>query len=714
LSTLELILPGALAFAAIWLLSRRFAPEMPLARCLVLGLLVGLSARYAWWRATHTMPVGSLDWSVGIAWLFLVLEMTGISLQSLNAAIVSRFRDRRFEVDANLAWFDALPEVPLVDVLIPTYNESSAIIERTITGAKAIDHPRTRIWVLDDGCRDWVRRLAERVGVNYLSRTDNEHAKAGNLNHAIAHIERAHGLADFIAVFDADFVPQSNFLRRTLPLFRRATVGLVQTPQHFFNQGPMQFNFRAEKVWPEEQRVQYDLLLPARDAWNNAFCCGTSWVMRKEALKEIGGIPTESVTEDYLTSVKLSVAGWETVYLNERLSAGLAPVGLAEYISQRCRWCIGTMQIVRGRWGIFSRERIGFAHRLQLLDHFGFWAVLNFVPFWLMGFLAPLIFWFTGVFVMETSFLSFVAHWLPMAIVGAVAGRWLSHGHVLPLASSINRLIMAVDVQRAAFIGLFGRRRHPFRVTAKESSRMQQVAHWRLLGHFALPAALLATGMALAGIPGLGPILDPDHLAIAAVLSVQSIGILAVACIACVERPRLRLEERIDAHEMAIAERGGQREHVALDTLSLSGGALIWRQPPPIGAPLTLTLPDIGTIQATVVRHTADGCAVAFSLTDDDYAKLVEKVYSGRYSPAPVDYRLLPVVWVVLRRAWELGGWLLGRGAGQPAGEGLDQAEPHWKRNVVVQDLDRYVEPPERSRYPYEAEVPKPRSEDVR
>src|SRR5207248_530704 len=106
----------------------------------------------------------------------------------------------------------------------------------------------------------------------------------------------------------------------------------------------------------------------SKDAWGAAFCCGTSSVIRLRALEACGGhFPTESVTEDFLLSLELNRHGWRTVYLNEPLSAGLAPEGIKEYLTQRGRWCLGLMQILRSPWGPLSRGRLSLAYRIGLL-----------------------------------------------------------------------------------------------------------------------------------------------------------------------------------------------------------------------------------------------------------------------------------------------------------------------------------------------------------
>ena len=143
-------------------------------------------------------------------------------------------------------------------MLIATFNEDASVLTRSIVGALAIDWPGTRVWVLDDGRRPWLAELCASKGADYLTRPDNRDAKAGNINHAVDFLRDRPDPPEFIAMFDADFVPQREFLWRTMPLFHDADVGLVQTPQHFFNHDPIQSNLLIGNVWPDEQRFFFD------------------------------------------------------------------------------------------------------------------------------------------------------------------------------------------------------------------------------------------------------------------------------------------------------------------------------------------------------------------------------------------------------------------------------------------------------------------------
>jgi cellulose synthase (UDP-forming) len=124
-----------------------------------------------------------------------------------------------------------------------------------------------RVWVLDDGARSWVAELASELGAQYVKRVNGPHAKAGNVNNALRQALTNGRKPEFVLLLDADFVPRRNILRRTLGLFKAADVGIVQTPQHFFNPDPIQSNLLCARVWPDEQRFFFNTLLACKDAW---------------------------------------------------------------------------------------------------------------------------------------------------------------------------------------------------------------------------------------------------------------------------------------------------------------------------------------------------------------------------------------------------------------------------------------------------------------
>src|SRR5262249_4924596 len=213
--------------------------------------------------------------------------------------------------------------LPSVDVFVPTYNEPVEIVRRTLIGAIAIDYPRKQVFLLDDGRRPAFEALARELGCFYLTRSDNAHAKAGNLNAAL---KRTHG--ELVAIFDADHVPVRGFLRKTVGYFEDAGVAFVQTAQHFFNPDPYERNLNLQGRIAPEQTFFYHVIQPGNDFWNSAFFCGSSAVLRRSAVQSIGGFKTQTVTEDAHTALELHAAGGRSVYLALPLAARPATASL--------------------------------------------------------------------------------------------------------------------------------------------------------------------------------------------------------------------------------------------------------------------------------------------------------------------------------------------------------------------------------------------------
>ena len=636
------LLPTAALLAVGTLVLPRIDPRRGAIRVAVALICLGLIGRYVFWRVTETLPPAELTFAAIVQWSYMAIEAAALYFIAHNLVVLTRFRDRKPDATVNQPWLAALPKQPLVDILIPTYNEDRAIVDRTIVGVLALDHPRIRVWVLDDGARAWLKALCEQRGVRYIARDTHEHAKAGNLNVGLMHIAKESEHGAFIAVFDADFVPQPNFLKRTLALFRDERVGLVQTPQHFFNSGPMQFNFRADRTWPEEQRIQYDVLLPARDAWGTAFCCGTSFLVRRTALLSIGGgIPTESVTEDYLTTLKLNATGWKSVYLDERLSAGLAPAGIGEYISQRSRWCLGTMQIFRGEWGILSRRKISAIERLHLLDHFGCWAVL--VPFRLLRLFLPAFYWITGVFVMNADATGYASNAIPALASIVIAHAWWSRGRSLPIATDVNMLMQSFAVSRAAVIGLLRPKGHPFRVTCKDACRMKTVVHWPLLARFAAILIVTAAG-AGAALAGLLHPAQQEAMGIALWMTAVDLVILPVAVMACIERPRARLNERFPIAERAIVQTSTRSFSITTEDLSANGARIRCATVLKPGTSVILHVKDAGSIPARVLRREGNTAALALDPSPVHRDALLRKLHAADHHRIEGPYAVPPVL----------------------------------------------------------------------
>ena len=626
----EALAPGLLAAGAMFTGFALLGRASPLARALAAAVAAAMLLRYAHWRWSVPLPANG---AAETAWshAFLLLESLSILSNLLVLLFMSRTLDRSPEADAGRN--SPLIGAP-VDVFICTYNEGHEILERSILGATRIAHPDLRVWVLDDGARDWVRALAADLGARYLSRVKGRHAKAGNVNNGLRHALSTGRRPEFVLLLDADFVPARRILRRTLPLFAPPDVGIVQTPQHFFNADPLQRNLLATRTWPDEQRFFFNVLLPCKDAWGAAFCCGTSAVLRVAALEAAGGMATETVTEDMLTTFRMEEHGWRTVFLNERLSLGLAPEGLAEYVTQRSRWCLGALQQAYTRWSFLGRGRVGLMNRVSAFDASLYWSV-SFL-FRLSVLVGPLLYWWFSISTLTATPLELLHILAPAVAAQTIFMSVLAGNRVSPVLTDVSQLLSSVVVLRTVAqvaVKPFG---HPFKVTPKGLSRDRVVVEWGLLLPFLLIALATAGGMlANLGVwaPGRG---DPGY-ALNMVWSLFNLAVMAVAVAACVEMPRPRQEERFAVNagaRLRHAAAGGAEEAACtvLD-MSVTGVRLSFAGPVAPGDRLELELPGSGlALPFEAVRAHGGEISGRFLADRATRWELIALLYTGAFA----------------------------------------------------------------------------------
>jgi cellulose synthase (UDP-forming) len=509
------------------------------------SLCAFLTLRYIYWRILFTLPLhqnlAQAIWSS----TFLVAELCTLLSSLLIYLFMSRTVSRSAAADASRN--SSIAEAP-TDILIATYNESFDILERTIVGALAVHHPDHRVWVLDDGNRNWVRELAEQLGAHYVARHKGKHAKAGNVNNGLKHALAIGRPPQFILLLDADFVPHSTILSRVLGLFDDPSVGIVQTPQHFFNPDPVQSNLFCSAVWPDEQRFFFNTLMPCKDAWGAAFCCGTSAVIRVDALLASGGMATETVTEDMLTTFKCGEFGYRTIYLNERLSLGLAPEALGEFISQRSRWCLGAIQQLFTRWSFMGSARLTWINRLAFFDTVLYWV--SGASFKIMLILAPALYWFTGTATLHSTAPDLIRWMLPMLFANLIFMKYFAGNRVLPIMTDVTQLLTVFVISRTIITGLirpFGR---PFKVTAKGLSTSGITVQWRLLTPYAVLAAVTIAG-AVTHIRDFSYAHGVQGYSFNICWSIINAATLTLAAMACIEVPHRRRDERFATVEDA-------------------------------------------------------------------------------------------------------------------------------------------------------------------
>jgi cellulose synthase (UDP-forming) len=624
--------------------------ENGLIRTCAMVLCAALMWRYMLWRIFDTLPPAgfSIEFLVGL--VFAGVEALAMIGGTASLIFLTRTRSRTAEADRNEAWLESLPQAPLIDVLICTFNEGEAILERTILGALAADYPRFRVWVCDDGKRAWLAALCERLECGYITRPDNAHAKAGNINNALRLLADLSDPPEFIAILDADFVPTPIFLKRAVSLMREADVAVVQTPQHFFNPDPIQANLAISPVWPDEQRFFFDIVMASKDAWGAAFCCGTSSVIRFAPLMHIGGFPTDSVTEDYLLSLRLREVGFRTVYLNEPLSLGLAPEGLKEYITQRSRWCLGFVQICRGPSGpLKPGNGLRLVDRAILIETFLHWAAAH--TFRILGIVVVALYLLFDIRAVHAEMNDAVDHFMPFLAAQSVVMVWLTRSRVLPVMADLSQLLAAPEIIRSVAAGLIKRQGHKFKVTAKGGDRSRRLVQWPMLRIFLSLLLLTAVGILYRFTlnDSEAPVASS---AICLFWAWYNMVILVLACLVCVEARQIRKGERLRGEDTAVVLGPNGVESHPLRDLSVSGICIMGRAPGHLGERATIRLGDL-ELEGTIVRVAADNFALRFEMDGKARHRLVRRVYSGRYSAAVTKIKPLNVATAVVMRVFE-------------------------------------------------------------
>ncbi|WP_026187223.1 glycosyltransferase [Ensifer sp. BR816] len=508
------------------------------ARAITCAFVAVVALRYMVWRLSETvLPYPNDGANFYWVWFVFIVELLAFSEVVLFLILMSRYIDRSAEADqlARAFFVRQDSELPSVDVFIPTYNEPLDVLERTIVGALALDYPKDKltVYVLDDGRRDWLKTFCEGRGAIHVTRSDNAHAKAGNMNNGLRVSS-----GDFVAVFDADFVPYRSFLRRTLPFFQDETIGIVQTPQHFFNVDPVQSNLGLENIWPDEQRLFFDEIAPSRDGWDVSFCCGSCSIARRAAVDTIGGFPTESITEDLLTTLSMLNKGYKTRYLNERLSMGLAAENLTGYFVQRERWCQGGIQTLYLHNGPLRGPGLSVFQRIMFLPMS--WLVQYLVRFAVL--LVPIVYlWFGALPLYFTDVADYVAHQVPLLTAYFLLMLWLAPTRYLPLVSTAVGTFATFRMLPTVLSSLVRPFGKPFKVTPKGSGNEENLFDAYTFTWIAAFIVVTAGGLLINIVPETAHI-QGSFSTIAALWSGINIIVLLIASLICFEKPRRLLQ----------------------------------------------------------------------------------------------------------------------------------------------------------------------------
>ncbi len=436
-------------------------------------LLTAAAGVYLVWRVKDTVPYDHGTVSVILGWILLAAEILGcieLLLFIWFYATAGRKQPEKAETGH-----------PAVDVMVPTCGEPVELLRHTLTACLAMRwEGEVKVWLLDDADRSEMKALAEELGVGYYARKKRTNAKAGNLNAAL---RKTH--APLIAFFDADMAPHEDFLEKTVPYMGKG-VGFVQTPQSFTNPDLFQSAFACGKGIPNEQDFFYRSIEPARNHIRAVVLAGSNMLISRQALVDVGGFVTGTLTEDFATGIEIQKKGYGCVALTETLAEGLSPESLGALIRQRKRWARGCIQSGR-KTKLLTCKGLTFAQRMSYLMAVSYWY---FPVKRLIYIAAPVLYSLFGIALMRCDLRSAVMYWLPMFVLTGIG---------IPLFSGRTRSVgwsMFYEICLTPFLFFpvlsetFGIRKTEFQVTEKSGR-----SDWKgsmLLAHLGISAVLAA------------------------------------------------------------------------------------------------------------------------------------------------------------------------------------------------------------------------------
>ena len=464
------------------LILRRIPGRLTILIMICLSLTASL--RYMYWRLTATLD---FDQWIDIAFGY------GLVLAEFYALVVLIFGylQTAWPLRRQPVLLKSPPsEWPVVDVFIPSYNEALDIVKLTIFAAQAMDWPKDklRVHVLDDGRREDFRQFCEQINVNYITRDNNRHAKAGNLNEALQVTS-----GEFVAFFDADHVPTRSFLQVSIGWFLKdPKLAMLQTPHFFFSPDPFEKNLDTFRSVPNEGELFYGLVQDGNDLWNATFFCGSCAVIRRKPLMEVGGVAVETVTEDAHTALKLNRAGYNTAYLAIPQAAGLATESLSGHISQRIRWARGMAQIFRTDNPLFGKG-LNLGQRLCYLN-----AMLHFfygLPR-LVFLTAPLAFLFFDAQIFHAAGLMIMAYALPHIFHASLTNSTIQGRFRHSFWNEVYETVLAWYIMGPVLVALVNPKHGGFNVTDKGGIIDEKYFDWKLARPYIVLLTLNMAGMA--------------------------------------------------------------------------------------------------------------------------------------------------------------------------------------------------------------------------
>jgi cellulose synthase/poly-beta-1,6-N-acetylglucosamine synthase-like glycosyltransferase len=358
-----------------------------------------------------------------------------------------------------IAWYQKIPgdtiqsagflseEFPLVTVQVPLYNEPM-VCERIIDAVAKFDWPEDKleIQILDDSndhtaeiANTRVKLWAEnRRNIYLIFRQNRTGYKAGALANGL---KQAKG--EFIAIFDADFIPLPDFLKKTIPQFSNPEVGMVQTRWGFVNTGYSWLTRLQGLLLSSHFDIEHAVRFKRRLFFNFN---GTAGIWRRKAIESAGGWQSDTVTEDLDLSYRAQLAGWQFVFLNDVVVPSELPVTLSDFRCQQERWSKGSIQTAKKMLPKILASSVPIAVKIEAVAH----LLVNFC--WLFGFVSIITLY--PVLLCRIQIGPWQMIWIDVPLFLLSGAAVLIYYFIYGFASTRNQFLKVLPLLPALSIGL--------------------------------------------------------------------------------------------------------------------------------------------------------------------------------------------------------------------------------------------------------------------
>ncbi|MEH2466821.1 UDP-forming cellulose synthase catalytic subunit [Nostoc sp.] len=518
----------------------------------LLWLSMVTTLRYLYYRTSYTLNFDG--WLNSIACLLLFAA----ELYAILTLVLAYFQTLKIQErqPVNLTTIP-VEEWYKVDIYIPTYNEDVEIVRKTAVAALACDYApnKKQVYVLDDGRpekykendprreqfsarREQLRQMCQELGCIHMTRDNNEHAKAGNINAAFYKTG-----GDLVLILDCDHIPSRQILLHTMGFFFDPKVSFVQTPHWFYNPDPFERNLVTKGRIPAGNELFYKVLQKGNDFWNAAFFCGSAALIRKSHALEVGGIAVETVTEDCHTALRLHSLGYKSVYYDKIMVAGLAPETFSSYVGQQVRWARGMAQILRLENPVFNPKlNLTLAQRICYFS-----ATSHFLYGYprLIYAIAPPLFLLFGINSVQGLGLETLAYALPHILLSLFTNYIIYKNVRFSFWNEIFEFAMAFQAGWVTMLALFNPKLGSFNVTDKGTSITKRTFDWESMRGLLVVTALVVSS--LLAVPYWLLLRPEDWQAVLVntMWSIFNLVLLIAALLVGFEQPQVRSAHRL-------------------------------------------------------------------------------------------------------------------------------------------------------------------------